>query len=152
MNIELSNIDKIAGRVADIYRNKLTDYKLGNSNLANTASVQVEFNGTLLVISMNLEEYWKYVEYGRRPMKKFPPPTAIREWIKTKRIVPNPVNGKVPSTESLVYLISRKIARDGIPPKRALTETVYSTEFEAVIEDIKNEIKRQLMQQFLKDL
>ena len=57
--------------------------------------------------------YWKYIEYGRRP-GKFPPPNKILDWVKIKPVIPRPVNGIKPTEKQLAFLISRKIARDGI--------------------------------------
>lgn len=149
MNLELDKIEQIADKILEIYHKQLKAFKLDNSGLAKTADVEVNMNGTRLVISMKMEDYWKYVEYGRRPMQKFPPPDVIKDWITVKKIVPRPVNGKVPSTNQLAYLIGRKIARDGIPARKVLTQTVYDPEFEVVISAIREEIKRQFRQQLL---
>lgn len=58
----------------------------------------------------------KWVTQGRRKGARFPPPSPIAKWIKTKGIKPTTANGKRISEESLVYLISRGIAENGIKP------------------------------------
>ena len=73
-----------------------------------------------------------------------PPIDAIEGWVKIKPVVPNAINGKVPSSRQLAFLIARKIGREGIPAKRPLEATLYSDVTEQVIQDIKNEIIRQL--------
>lgn len=64
-------------------------------------------------ICFSAPEYWKYANYGRKP-GKFPPPNAIDTWITRRRITPKASRGgKIPSRPQLVYLISRKIAKEG---------------------------------------
>jgi hypothetical protein len=51
--------------------------------------------------------------FGRRP-GTFPNLTGIKQWIAVKGIVPHPdKHGKAVSTDSLAYLIGRKIQREG---------------------------------------
>lgn len=56
----------------------------------------------------------KWVTQGRKKGARFPPPSPIAKWIKAKGIKPTTRNGKLMSEESLVYLISKGIAEDGI--------------------------------------
>lgn len=53
-----------------------------------------------------------YIDRGRKAGGKFPPKQPIEEWVRAKNIKPR--DGI--SQASLVYLIRRKIARDGIKP------------------------------------
>ena len=83
-----------------------------------------EYNGNLFELHFNLPDYWQYAENGRRP-GKFPPPDAILKWIQVKRLLPRPGrDGKLPSTNQLVYLISRKIALQGTTGKHLLQQTI----------------------------
>lgn len=93
----------------------------------------VNMNGRFLQIDINIEDYWRIVENGRRP-GKFPPPDAIIEWIRVKPIMPRET-GKIPSEKSLAYLIGRKIARDGIPGKHP-----FSSANDKTYEEFKNKI------------
>ena len=72
---------------------------------------------------LRLEDYWKYVEYGRGP-GKFPPLEKIKEWIDVKPVIPTVYNGKLPTLDQLAYLIGRKIATEGIQPKNYLQNTL----------------------------
>ena len=72
---------------------------------------------------LRLEDYWKYVEYGRGP-GKFPPLEKIKEWIDVKPVIPTVYNGKLPTVDQLAYLIGRKIATEGIQPKNYLQNTL----------------------------
>lgn len=123
-NIErvLKEYAKLAG---DTYRNYM---KLGGKDasgvLSQSAKAEVRVNGSSFEVVMHLEEYWKYVESGRKP-GKFPPPDKIRQWIEVKPVIPRPMkNGKLPTIKQLTYLIGRKIATKGIAPTPVLELTV----------------------------
>lgn len=140
-------IKEIADRMLELYRNKLIDKNINASNiLSDSAEVIVEVNGTTLSVSFNLEEYWKFVEYGRRPGKR-PPITAIEEWVTLKPIIPDPINGKIPSTKQLAFLISRKIGMEGTKAQRPLELAVYSDSMELLINQLKNEIVGQMKEE-----
>ena len=73
----------------------------------------LQINDTLFEIEFRAPEYWKYANYGRGP-GKFPPSDVIDKWITRRKITPFPSSsGRIPSRSQLVYLISRKIAREG---------------------------------------
>lgn len=147
--IQLDNIQNIANQVVELYKKQLDSQGINaSSTLSKTATATVELNGNKLLISLNLEPYWKYVEYGRRA-GKMPPIDAIVEWVRIKPIIPNPINGKIPDSRQLAYLIARKIGREGVEGRKPLTNTIYSNEVENLIQDIKNEIVRQLKQQLI---
>lgn len=83
-----------------------------------------EWKDNLFEVYFDLPPYFHFAENGRRP-GKFPPPDAILKWIQFKRLVPRPGrDGKVPSTNQLVYLISRKIATKGTEGKHLFEKTL----------------------------
>lgn len=142
-----SAITNIVERMLELYRNQLIDKNINASNtLSNTASTIVEIDGTSLMVSFNLEDYWKYVEYGRGPGKR-PPIDAIEQWIKVKPIIPDPINGRVPTTKQLAFLISRKIGMEGTKAQRPLEKAVYSDSMEMLIAQLKNEIVGQMKEE-----
>ena len=74
---------------------------------------EVSATPELLSLAFYAPGYVLTLLFGRRP-GKFPNLTAIKQWIAVKGIVPHPdKNGKAVSTDTLAYLIGRKIARDG---------------------------------------
>lgn len=117
-------------------------------------SVKYEFkhNDRIYEVGLWLEDYWKYVEYGRKA-GKFPPIDKIKEWISVKPILPRPMkNGKLPTINQLAFLIARKIAREGIEPKNILKRTVEEVNNEmlmsikmAIMEDLKRDITESLV-------
>lgn len=144
MELDARQFQPFADKILALYRQALQNKGIDASGtLSQTASSMVEIDGTKLIISLNLEPYWKYVEYGRRA-GKMPPIDAILNWIKIKPIVPNPINGKVPDTRQLAFLIARKIGREGIKGRKPITEMVYSDTIETMINDIKTIIAEQI--------
>lgn len=77
----------------------------------------VEIGDNRFSVSIVLQDYWEYVENGRKP-GKFPPPNRIREWILVKPIKPKAgKDGRLPTVNQLAYLIGRKISLEGIPKR-----------------------------------
>lgn len=145
-------IKEITDRMLELYRNQLIDKNINASNtLSNTATTIVDVDGTTLSVSFNLEDYWKYVEYGRRPGKR-PPIDAIEQWVKVKPIIPDPINGRVPTTKQLAFLISRKIGMEGTKAQRPLEKAIYSDSMELLINQLKNEIVGQLNEQISNEI
>ena len=150
--MKLDNVQRIANQIVEEYRRVLADEGINaSSSLSNTADIEIDYNGDKLIISLMLEPYWKYVEYGRRP-GKMPPIDNIKEWIKVKPVIPDARSGRIPDDRQLAFLIARKIGREGIPAKHPINKTVYSDKIENVIQAIKNEIALQLKQQLLDEM
>lgn len=102
----------------------ISDNKKATGDLIRSIKpIEIEFSNNKMSGYISLASYWKYVEYGRRP-GKFPPPNKILDWIKIKPVIPRPVNGIKPTDKQLAFLISRKIARDGIKPGNQLEEAL----------------------------
>lgn len=111
--------------LVNTYKNLLIrDNKKASGDLINSIKLRnIEFKNNKYQGSISLASYWKYVEYGRKP-GKFPPPNKILKWIKIKPIIPRPNNGIKPTEKQLGFLISRKIARDGIKAGNQLSEAL----------------------------
>lgn len=72
-----------------------------------------------LKLQFFLPEYWRYIEYGRRPTKNKGDGKLhekIERWIDEKGITPKDGISK----KSLAYLITRKIHREGYKPRNCL--------------------------------
>lgn len=94
-------------------------------------------------VKLELLEYWKYVEYGRKA-GKMPPISAIKQWIEVKPIIPRPnKNGKLPTINQLAYLISRKIGIEGIKGRGVLGERIENAN-RVFWEDIEDAILKDL--------
>lgn len=68
-------------------------------------------------IKVEMEDYWKYVEDGRKA-GKMPPIQSIYEWIQNKRSVQSKIKNaknRITATKSLAFVIARKIGAKGTP-------------------------------------
>lgn len=118
MDITWNHLTKVLNDFA-VYFIELARQNLTNNNsnasydLYNSFEKIIEVGEDYFSVKISLEDYWKYLEEGRRP-GKYPPPEAIRTWIELKPVTPQPdLNGRTPSVQQLTFLISRKIAERG---------------------------------------
>ena len=121
----LATLDEYAQRAEELYKRKLTDKGINASyKLLNSVETVVRRNDDEFTVSINLEDYWYYVENGRKP-GRFPPVSKILEWVRVKPVIPyTDSRGRLPTEEQLAFLISRKIAEQGTEGKHILYETV----------------------------
>lgn len=128
MDILVQILNQYASELLALYKGKLQDAK-ASGLLIDTATFIVRHNNNAYEVIFELQDYYKWVEYGRKPNSKFPPINSIREWIKIKPILPQPYilpSGRqvIPTESQLTYLIARKIAIDGIKAKPYLQESI----------------------------
>lgn len=126
--LELNNVRRIlddyCATFRELYKHKLIeDNKKATGNLIQSINTKVKVSGTTLSVVLNVADYYRWVEEGRKP-GKFPPIAKIEQWIKDKPVIPREINGKLPTEKQLAFLISRKIARDGIEAGNQLKNTV----------------------------
>ena len=121
----LATLDEYAERAKELYKRKLTDKGINASyKLLNSVETVVRRNDDEFTVTINLEDYWIYVENGRKP-GRFPPIDKILEWIRVKPVTPySDSRGRLPTEEQLAFLISRKIAEQGTEGRKVLFETV----------------------------
>lgn len=121
----LATLDEYAQKAEELYKRKLTDKGINASyKLLNSVETVVRRNDDEFTVTINLEDYWIYVENGRGP-GKFPPIDKILEWIRVKPVIPySDSRGRLPTEEQLAFLISRKIAEQGTEGRKVLYETV----------------------------
>ena len=103
----------------------MTDKGINASyKLLNSVETVVRRNDDEFTVTINLEDYWIFVENGRKP-GRFPPIDKILEWIRIKPVIPySDSRGRLPTEEQLAFLIARKIAEQGTEPKNVLAETI----------------------------
>lgn len=123
-------------------RNLVNDDAVASGKLLNSIRYIFNKNNTSFEISMEMAEYWKYVENGRKS-GKFPPISAIREWVNVKQVIPRPYNGKLPTENQLAFLIARSISKKGIRPKPIFNDT---------LDDAMNNFENGLEDAFTKDV
>ena len=148
---DFPNLAKVLEDFAIEVRNEYQDElirgnKIASGELLNTAEYEVTANGTHIIVALELQDYWKYVEEGvrgdRNPASPYANPgwkayPFIREWIQIKPVIPRPMaNGKLPSLNTLSYLITRGIVQHGTQPTHALNKAAVTIwqRFDAAIE------------------
>ena len=121
----LATLNEYAEKAKELYKRKLTDKGINASyKLLNSVETTVKRNDDEFTVTINLEDYWIYVENGRGP-GKFPPIDKILEWIRVKPVIPyTDSRGRLPTEEQLAFLISRKMGEQGTEGKHILYETV----------------------------
>ena len=120
-----------------------------SDNLYNSVKYIIDYGDSKFTLSLSLADYYYYVENGRKA-GKWPPIDAIKKWIEVKPVLPTPMdNGKLPTTNQLAFLISRKIGIEGIKPRPILSESIDNVwsvfeEFltEALSKDIEDNIDK----------
>lgn len=143
--LDLTGLKSIVDTFINSYKSTLENKgKRATGNLMNSIKGKVKISGKYIIVSLNLEDYWKYVEYGRKP-GKFPPVNKIREWIRVKPILPQPSSGRLPTVNQLAFLIGRSIARNGIKPTNALKQTINDFDLVGKIYNfLEEEIQKQI--------
>ena len=145
-------LQRYGARLRDLYRQFMkSEGKDATGDLSRSVKYKLFVGDAIITLDLQLLEYWKYVEYGRKP-GKFPPRSAILKWIDDKPITPYPdKRGRTPTKEQLAYLIGRKIAVEGIEPTPILHEAIniVNDEFldqirKAIDEDLGDTITHEL--------
>lgn len=106
-----------------------------SGTLSDSMDWDVEIDDDRMSVGVWIEDYWYYVENGRKA-GKWPPPPKIEEWILIKPIQPYAdKRGRIPSIKQLTYLIGRKIAENGTDPQPFFQKAVNDTKkkFEPLI-------------------
>ena len=154
--LELTELQKVLAEYAreaeEMYKYQLSlGNKTASRKLMDTIKSNVVVGDQSYEVTLTLQDYWKYVEHGRKP-GKFPPVGAILNWISVKPIIPRPDdNGKIPTPNQLAFLIGRKIEEEGIEPFPALKTTIeevnkiyYDRLSSALANDIGKYVRRTL--------
>ena len=117
-------LEEFAGEFRDTYRDSLLKHdritqhgtdRLVDSVEANDVKAMVTEGDRAFEVTINLKEYWKWVENDTRP--HWPPTAAIQRWVEIKPVIPT--SGRLAALprpqqiRSLTYLVKRKIAEEG---------------------------------------
>ena len=151
-------LEAYGAKAQELYRYNLAlKRKNASRKLSDSVEYVVKEDDQAFTVSLSLEDYWQYIEHGRKP-GKFPPTDAILSWIKVKPIIPRPMmsasvsglghkNTRIPKPEQLAYLIGRKIARDGIEPT-PIMETTSKQVYDQFLADIRIALKKDIEDYF----
>lgn len=114
-----------------------------DSKLAQSFEVTKDVQALKTDFEVIANEYWFYVDQGRGPTEQGTRPgkvkELVRDWIRRNGIVAEERNGKTPTEDELVFLITRKIHREGFPGRDFVAPVFEQYEddiFEATLKDI----------------
>lgn len=132
----------------------INDDRIATGDLLNSVEYIIEKDDRQIEVSLQLKEWWKYVEEDTKP--HFPPPDAMLNYVKAKPVLPRQdKNGKLPTPNQLAYLIGRKISEVGTTGTHNVRDTVrlinerYEEKIgQAISEDINNELDVIIIQSF----
>ncbi len=143
---------KIVGELAATYmQTYLKDNDVNSTgDLSRNIDVKVNEKDNIIDVSIEMPEYGKFVDEGRKGKGKynkstyrrgggFPPIKAIKEWIKQK---PISLKGGA-SIDTAAFLIGRKIYEEGIKPKPFIQysiERAIEDSEDAVYDALENDI------------
>ena len=98
----------------NLYKSKLEERR-ATGRLIKSIKTKYEVNGSVYEVSVDLENWWYWIEHGRKPTSKGKhcPIEPIISWVRAKGIVPREVNGKLPTETQLAYAIRHKIDTEG---------------------------------------
>lgn len=153
--MEFRHLQEVLERYGEYLRerarqNILEDGSNASGDLVNSIEFQVESSNGVFEVSIELLDYWKYLNYDTKP--HFPPMAAIEKWIQIKPVLPEVRNGVEPTVKQLAYLIARKISREGTEgthffdraKEEALDKFILAIEY-AVSEDLEEEVNTLLL-------
>jgi len=114
-------LSKLGDNIIDVIKSNLDS----SSRIYNNISYNIVENENEAELTILTPDYFKYIDNGRKPNSKLPPPKPIEEWIKRKNI-----------ETKAVFAIQKHIAKNGIPAKN-ITEQIIKlseTSFSSMIE------------------
>lgn len=175
IEVQLDNVrgvlDTWGEKIVTAMQNALPRPKDVGGELRDSIKFTYTQAGFPINFQISLADYWKYIDAGRKPGSKFPPPDVIRQWIINKGLAlrdngqmqplhgsmrPKGIrNSKITKGQTLIsanekllrtltYLFSRKIAIKGIPAVPFVSSTLTN---EAI-----NELRQQLSAAFKQDI
>lgn len=133
------------GLIEVLKKNLRQNDSIASRKLIQSIAPRISIFGNVFTMEILMEDYWRYVDEGRKPGKQ-PPIEPIMKWISQKGIPLSPIsktrNKKIRSLKnrtvrkgfrqrsktslarSLAFLIARKIGRKGIQPTNFLTDEI----------------------------
>lgn len=118
VDIKWDNLTKVLERYADAFiKNAQQNLDKNDSNASGSLQRsmnldKITIDTDKMSVTIELEDYWYYVEHGRGP-GKMPPIKPIIDWIESKPVIPR-VEGL--TAKQMAYPIARSIGKYGTKP------------------------------------
>lgn len=141
-------LELFAEEFINTYQDELIDADaIASGKLFNTLESNIIINDAEYKVELRIQEYWKYIEYGRAP-GRLPPTNAILDWIRIKPVIPHEINGKIPTEQQLAFLTGRKPRPLMENTKSAVISKYEHVIMDALAEDIYAHVSRGLNEIF----
>ena len=144
---------KYKAEIIDALRKNLIEHdKDQPGKLLQSIDVTIEERGQKLVFELEMEDYWIYVDQGRRPGGKMPPSQALLEFIKVRGLKLNTKSvrkfknktirkaqkqiSRDKALKSLAFLIGRGIKKKGIKPTHFFSDIINDNLKERLKQDL----------------
>ena len=150
MEYEFPNIESVLNKYSIALVNSLESKGIKRtSNLSQSVELSQTIEPLKTIYEVLMNEYWYYIDQGRGATEKGSRPgevkEAIRKWIRQNNIQAEERDGKTPTEEQLVYLITRKIHKEGFPGR-----DFVSAPFEQFEEEITEALQADLNDNLIK--
>lgn len=110
-------------KLRNLYQdNLIRSDRIASGDLLNSVEFIVTKDNYSIQVSLQLAKYFRYVEWDTKP--HWPPVSAILNYIKIKPVIPDEMDGKLPTEKQLAFLISRKISEEGTKGSNDLHEAI----------------------------
>lgn len=129
MSNYLDGIGDVLNEFAAEVRKELQNNTSWTENLKNNINVTVENEG----INISMPLYGLFIDSGRKPNSKMPPPKSLYNWLEKKGI---PLEA--------AYNIARSIGKKGIPAKPFIEKSINT---DKLAEDIANLIANNIIKE-----
>ena len=121
--------DKFAETLIEEGRAVFEAMGLGDSNIAKTYDVEVQGKSFAIFI----QEYYIYIESGRRKGAKRPPFEPIFDWIKRNNIKFRDKKGRFITFRQTAFIIMNAIKKNGIKP-RPFVQTILDNSLDKAVD------------------
>lgn len=133
--------------------------RVASGVLSQSIRIDIEEEKDTVSFVLYMEDYWKYVDQGRRKGAKMPPQEAMLEFIKLRGIKPREPKGKSISRKSkklsmdsrrkqLAFAIGRSISKKGIEPTHFFTDVVNDNLKKRLTKDISKALAKDISIEF----
>lgn len=126
-----------------------TGKKDSSGALSDSIEAVLTENNGVVDIALEMNYYGTYVDEGRK-RGKFPPPPAIKDWIKQK-----PISLKKISLDAATYLIGKKIHDKGIEPFPFIEKSIdnaFEEGEDLVLDAVEDEVAFTIEESFAKNI
>lgn len=118
----------LLNKIGQLGKNKLKTnlQSLGKSatgGTINSVNFKIDFTPQKASVSIVANESIIFIDSGRKPGSKQPPPKPIEDWLSVKGIKFYDKKNKQLPLKVAAFLVGRKIARDGIEPTNVISDT-----------------------------